>query len=105
MKVKDFVKSFKGDSFYRCKEWREKRLDILERDNDECQRCKEQGKVATEKDGKYLEVHHIKELEEYPELAFEDDNLITVCTACHNYLHDRFGESEKKYKFWTEERW
>lgn len=32
-------------------------------------------------------VHHIKHVDERPELAFTDDNLISLCTGCHNKAH------------------
>lgn len=32
-------------------------------------------------------VHHIKHAEEYPEIAFEDSNLVSLCEACHNKAH------------------
>jgi predicted kinase len=32
-------------------------------------------------------VHHIKQLEEYPELALDPDNLVSLCNLCHNREH------------------
>lgn len=60
--------------FYKSKEWKVKRLEILERDDYECQECKTNGNLTLDS----LEVHHIKELKEHPGLALEDDNLITL---------------------------
>lgn len=105
MSVKEYVESFKGDGFYRATKWRKKRQEILKRDNFECQDCKEKGKITTDRGGKQLEVHHIQELEDKPELAFEDDNLITLCKVCHNHRHGRFGSNQGKKRFWNEERW
>lgn len=97
--------------FYNSKAWRTKRLEILERDNYECQECKANGKltIANDKSAK-LNVHHIKELTDYPELALEDDNLITVCVSCHNRIHGRYKhlnmfESENKIAEDIPERW
>lgn len=62
-------------SFYGSTEWKQLRLVVIERDNHECQWCKENGLVTIEGDlDKYgnpviLEVDHIKELEDYPDLA------------------------------------
>ncbi|HEN3223173.1 TPA: HNH endonuclease, partial [Streptococcus agalactiae] len=53
--------------FYNSGEWRRLRLEAIERDNNECQWCKLEGKVTTDN----LEVDHIKELEFYPELAMD----------------------------------
>lgn len=32
------------------------------------------------------DVHHVKPLEEHPELAFTESNLMSVCRACHTKL-------------------
>lgn len=72
--------------FYKTMAWRRKRLEILERDNYECQLCKREGKY-----NKGNTVHHIKHLEDRPDLALVDDNLLSVCAACHNREHpERF---------------
>lgn len=43
-------------------------------------------------------VHHIYELEIYPEKAYELDNLIYVSKATHNKIHMIYKEKEKKIK-------
>lgn len=78
--------------FYNSGEWRRLRLEAIERDNNECQWCKLEGKVTTDN----LEVDHIKELEFYPELAMDLDNLRTLCKDCHNKRHKRFNYKKKK---------
>lgn len=89
--------------FYHTREWRRKRLDILARDNYECQHCKDKGKVTTTN----LEVHHVKHLDKHPLLGLDDDNLVTVCTSCHNKEHpeklEKFKKSKPKVD--SEERW
>lgn len=35
------------------------------------------------------EVHHIKPLITHPELAYDDDNLMGLCTQCHNIIERR----------------
>jgi len=55
-----------------------------------------------------LVVDHIKELEDYPELALDDDNLETLCVNCHNKKHGRYyrGFNNKKVNKWAhDERW
>ena len=102
--------------FYNSKEWKRKRIDILRRDLFECQDCKQRlSKAAAEgirltgDDAKIrpaCEVHHIKELKDYPNLALEDDNLIGLCTQCHNLRHDRNPKRfVRKKKLVNEERW
>ena len=56
-----------------------------------CQECKKYGRRV---DGEI--VHHIIHVDEAPELAFVDDNLITLCSKCHNKLHPEKGG--KHYK-------
>jgi 5-methylcytosine-specific restriction endonuclease McrA len=44
------------------------------------------------------EVHHIKHLDDYPELAFDDNNLISLCSACHRKMHPEKGiQGPRKY--------
>ena len=59
--------------------WRKKREQILRWDDYLCQDCKRYGRRVDA-----TEVHHIKHVDEYPELAYQNDNLISLCAACHN---------------------
>jgi 5-methylcytosine-specific restriction endonuclease McrA len=87
--------------FYNSRTWRNKRKQILKRDNYECQLCKAKGKFA-----KGEVVHHVKHLKDRPNLALDDKNLITVCNTCHELEHpDRFRKQENKKKPITKERW
>lgn len=87
--------------FYNSRTWRNKRKQILKRDNYECQFCKAKGKV-----GRGEVVHHIKHLKDRPDLALDDKNLTTVCNTCHELEHpDRFRKQENKKKPITKERW
>jgi 5-methylcytosine-specific restriction protein A len=52
----------------------------MERDDYKCTVCSVGG---------YLQVHHIKELAKYPDLACDIDNGKTVCINCHNEIHGR----------------
>ncbi|MCQ2113333.1 MAG: HNH endonuclease [Bacteroidaceae bacterium] len=42
-------------------------------------------------------VHHIKHLDEFPELAFDDKNLISLCGKCHNKMHPEKGKKHGHY--------
>jgi 5-methylcytosine-specific restriction endonuclease McrA len=53
-------------------EWRKL---VLERDNYTCQKCRA-------KDIR-LEVHHVKPKDQYPHLALQISNGITLCVKCH----------------------
>lgn len=84
--LKEIVRLVKEGKFYKSSAWEKKRLEILERDNYECQVCKEEGGFAPA-----TTVHHILHLENRPDLALDDDNLLSVCAACHNREHpERF---------------
>ena len=41
-------------------------------------------------------VHHIKHYDEYPELALNNDNLISLCEACHNNMHPEKAKKANK---------
>ena len=67
---------------YNSRRWRHKRKEILRRDGYLCQRCKRYGKQV-----QAVTVHHIKHVDEHPELAYTNDNLVSLCNACHNKEH------------------
>lgn len=95
--VKDLnmkVSKDKRIKFYKSSKWIKKRKEILERDNNECQSCKNKG-LATVGQSTKLDVHHIKHLENNWDLRLNNDNLITLCVTCHNLEHP---EKLKDYK-------
>lgn len=59
----------------------------MQRDHYLCQECLRNHyvKAATE-------VHHIKPLEDYPELGLELDNLESLCWDCHELTKSRKGK-------------
>lgn len=99
--------------FYDSGDWKRLRAEVKQRDNYECQPCKRNGLVSIDTN-EYSEsarrkkiqlvVHHIKELEDHPELALDIDNLETVCVDCHNREHDRVFERNVN-KWEKDERW
>ena len=103
-------------TFYNSAAWKHKRMAVLDRDHYECQDCRKRLEKAA-CDGVKLEgrdrkiwpaeeVHHIKELREHPDLALADDNLISLCTRCHNLRHGREPHKFIKIKKrLTEEKW
>lgn len=103
-------------AFYNSSAWKQKRLQILNRDHYECQDCRKRikdavatGTVLTGRDRKIWraeEVHHIQELKEHPELGLEDDNLISLCVQCHNLRHGRAPRRfKRKKKLVSREMW
>jgi 5-methylcytosine-specific restriction endonuclease McrA len=65
-------------------QWKIIRLAVLKRDNFTCQKCG--------KKGGYLEVHHLKSWNAYPQLRFVMSNLITLCLPCH--------QQTDSYRYW-----
>lgn len=101
----DLINAIKqGDvkRFYKSREWRRKRWQILRRDNYECQKCKKEGRYH-----KAETVHHIKHLKDCPELALVDSNLVSLCFNCHNEEHPEKLASQvaERRKQITPERW
>ena len=77
-----------ADYFYKLPIWyKTVRPEILERDKHECQLCKLQGKLTVVQKRGY--VHHIAELKEFPHMALNYNNLITLCYHCHEVTHER----------------
>ena len=84
---------------YNSARWKEKRMQILIRDHFECQDCRARLENAVSHDiqlkgwerkiHRATQVHHIIELKERPDLAFDDDNLVSLCGMCHNIRHGR----------------
>lgn len=67
---------------YRSERWERLRKRILRRDGYMCQSCRRYGRSV-----QATVVHHIKHADEYPELAYESSNLISLCDGCHNKQH------------------
>lgn len=78
--------------FYNSKKWKAKRKYILHRDGYLCQECKKYGRNTEAK-----VVHHIKELDDHPELKLKNNNLVSVCKACHNKIHPEKGGHKISY--------
>lgn len=108
--MKQYKTEQQKKAFYRSSSWESLRQEALKRDNYECQMCKREGKVHLdsqkvegERKSIQLNVHHIKEIEDYPELALELDNLMTICLQHHNKEHGRFTRKPNKWE--NDERW
>lgn len=80
-----------NDKFYESARWKKKRAVILARDKYMCQVCRRYGRMVPA-----TIVHHIKEVEDYPELAYTNSNLQSVCLACHNKLHPEKGKDARR---------
>lgn len=98
--------------FYCSPKWEKLRQVALNRDNYECQACKREGKVTVdsikvdgEKKKVRMNVHHLKEIEDYPELALDLDNLESLCIRHHNDIHGKVLKLNRKKKEWADEWW
>ena len=92
----------KDKTFYKSKEWKAKRLEVLKLDKFECQECKKHGRIT-----KANTVHHRFLLEKYPEHGLDiyvgsKRNLISLCHECHEKAH---GYRKKDETPLTEEKW
>lgn len=78
------------EDFYRSRKWERKRLAILRRDGYQCQECRRYGRIR-----QASVVHHREPLEERPDLALADANLVSLCADCHNKAHPEKGGWKK----------
>ncbi|MDY0855471.1 HNH endonuclease [Bacillus thuringiensis] len=106
------IKENKLMKFYKSKEWRALRLKAIERAKNECEHCKQKGKVTTrdtlDKRGRKMkmDVNHIKPVKTHPHLALDLDNLEYLCVRCHNIADGKDKMiSKSEPKFMNEERW
>ncbi len=76
---------------YRSAKWKRIRRKALRRDGFKCCRCRRYGKSV-----EATTVHHKKTVETHPELAYDLDNLESLCTACHNKAHPEKGGARQK---------
>lgn len=96
--------------FYKTDDWKELRAEVLEECHNECQECLKVGRY-TQADC----VHHVNEVRHRPDLALsktyrdsegqEQKQLLPLCNTCHNMVHDKLGNWQRKDKFTNEELW
>lgn len=108
--IKRLIQADKVEQFYQTEEWKELRQSVLEFFHFECQECLKKGDYT-----KADCVHHVNEVRVRPDLAlsrtYVDDegqqqyNLVPLCNICHNIVHDKLGEWQRKDKFINEEKW
>ncbi|MFS1513639.1 HNH endonuclease [Chengkuizengella sp. SCS-71B] len=79
--------------FYDSQAWKGCRKLVLLRDNYLCQICIKQNKITPSDI-----VHHIEHLEDNPSRALDMDNLLSVCSSCHNKEHPEKGKKEQRKK-------
>ena len=67
--------------------WQKKRLEILNRDNFQCQECGEQTKT--------LHVHHCIYRRDFEPWEYPEKSLVTLCCDCHAHESAAWLESRK----------
>lgn len=100
-KIEELVKEDRLHEFYNSWDWKKLRRKVLKKQNDECQICKQRGKVKTA-----TTVHHVNYVKKCPALALsetfidengeEKQNLIALCHDCHEELHNYRNKRKKK---------
>lgn len=90
-KKDDLKNDLKKQGFYKWPAWRRLRLLALQRDHYQCQLrlSKKCTRIATE-------VHHVKPIADFPELALDLDNLTSSCWNCHELTKRRGAKCCKK---------
>lgn len=97
LKVKNKTYHEKYNSFYQSNEWQNLRnRKFLDADG-MCELCYKNG---IKKCGK--EVHHIIPIEEDWNKRLDYDNLILLCSDCHNAQHERISQLQKFLKEWEQ---
>lgn len=69
---------------YKTEGWKTLIKAVFARDGYACQRCK---KGISGKSKRMGCAHHIKSFAEYPDLRTDMANLVTLCRACHEWVH------------------
>lgn len=64
--------------------WREFALNIYKRDGFTCRRC-----ATAVNSYRGVAAHHIRPWADAPELRYAPDNIVTLCTACHRWVHSK----------------
>ena len=101
------IEDGQGARFYSWAAWDRVREKVMELDHHECVRCRRAGRYSPA-----VLVHHVKHLEDRPDLATEiydpqtkERQLVSLCRACHELEHpERLAFRPPKEPV-TEERW
>lgn len=86
--------------FYKTSKWRKTRERVMRRNGYLCQESLRYGARRQAE-----MVHHIYPLEQYPDLAYEQWNLLPLTNKRHNEMHNRVtNELTEKGLYWQEKR-
>jgi hypothetical protein len=76
--------------FWGSSEWKNLREEVFARDDYTCQECNDSS-------GGNLNAHHIKRRVDYPGLALDKNNCITLCESCHDKVSGKEIEFEQHF--------
>lgn len=88
---RDYMREYQRndkDNPLKTTKWTKLRKQILIRDKYLCQRCLYKYSTLNSSE---LQAHHIRSRKNYPELVFEESNIMTLCKTCNLQL----GTSDK----------
>lgn len=85
--------------FYNSKTWRRIAHKVIRAAHYECQLCKAEHKLS-----RATVAHHVKHLREFPELAYDERNLMPLCHDCHDKVHER-GAYAAPSGYTNDEKW
>ena len=79
--------------FYNSRDWKNRREQVLIRDNFLCQNCLRNGVISTA-----TIVHHKRELRAKDgwEHRLEMNNLESICQSCHNHVDHEWSQKNRK---------
>lgn len=85
----------KYNSFYCSREWQQLRQAKWVASDGLCELCREKGIIRSAK-----EIHHKTPIDEDWSKRLDYDNLIALCSDCHNAQHERISPLQKFFKSW-----
>ena len=85
----------KYNSFYCSREWQLLRQAKWCQADGLCELCRAKGIIKSAK-----EIHHKIPIEEDWSKRLDYDNLIALCSDCHNAIHNRQSPLQQFLKFW-----
>ena len=85
----------KYNSFYCSREWQQLRQAKWCRADGLCEMCRAKGIIKAAR-----EIHHKIPIEEDWSKRLDYDNLIALCSDCHNAQHERISPLQKFLNVW-----
>ena len=95
MKQKQMNYHEKYAEFYNSAEWKNLRNQKFFDADGLCELCRKNGIIKESK-----EIHHIIPIEEDWSKRLDYDNLIALCSDCHNAIHNRQSSLQQFLNFW-----